>query len=78
MDARIYGPKVVENLCQHAAMRIVMWQTARVNERYPVRLSVHDEAVMVVPNEQLDEAKQYVEECFINSQVVQGIHPCGL
>lgn len=64
MDARIYGPKVVENLCQHAAMRIVMWQTARVNERYPVRLSVHDEAVMVVPNEELDEAKRYVEECF--------------
>lgn len=64
LDTRIYGPKVVENLCQHAAMRIVMWQTARVNERYPVCLSVHDEAVMVVPDEELDEAKRYVEECF--------------
>lgn len=61
---RIYGPKVVENLCQHAAMKIVMWQTARFNERYPVKLSVHDEAVAIVPNEELEEAKRYVQECF--------------
>jgi branched-chain amino acid transport system permease protein len=28
-------------------MQIVMWQTARINQRYPVKLSVHDEAVCV-------------------------------
>ncbi len=60
---RIYGPKVVENLSQHAAMQIVMWQTARINERYPVKLSVHDEAVCVVRDEELDEARAYMEEC---------------
>ena len=60
---RIFGPKVVENLSQHAAMQIVMWQTARINQRYPVKLSVHDEAVCVVPNDQLDEARAYMEEC---------------
>ena len=60
---RIFGPKVVENLSQHAAMRIVMWQTARINERYPVKLSVHDEAVCVVPNEELTQARAYMEEC---------------
>lgn len=60
---RIYGPKVVENLSQHAAMRIVMWQTARINERYPVKLSVHDEAVCVVRKEELDQARAYMEEC---------------
>jgi hypothetical protein len=60
---RIFGPKVVENLSQHAAMRIVMWQTARINQRYPVKLSVHDEAVCVVPNEELTEARAYMEEC---------------
>lgn len=60
---RIYGPKVVENLSQHAAMLIVMWQTARINERYPVKLSVHDEAVCVVPDDELDEARAYMEEC---------------
>ena len=60
---RIYGPKVVENLSQHAAMLIVMWQTARINQRYPVKLSVHDEAVAVVKNEELTQARAYMEEC---------------
>ena len=60
---RIFGPKVVENLSQHAAMRIVMWQTARINERYPVKLSVHDEAVAVVRDEAVEEAQAYMEEC---------------
>lgn len=60
---RIFGPKIVENLSQHAAMRIVMWQTARINQRYPVKLSVHDEAVCVVPNDELTEARAYMEEC---------------
>lgn len=59
----IHGAKVVENLSQHAAMLIVLWQTARINERYPVKLSVHDEAVCVVRNEELAEAQAYMEEC---------------
>jgi DNA polymerase len=59
----IHGAKVVENLSQHAAMQIVMWQTARINQRYPVKLSVHDEAVCVVRNEELTEAQAYMEEC---------------
>ena len=63
MRVRIHGPKMVENLCQHLAMRVVMWQTARINHRFPVALSVHDEAVCVVPNDLLDEARSYMEEC---------------
>jgi DNA polymerase len=59
----LHGAKVVENLSQHAAMQIVMWQTARINQRYPVKLSVHDEAVCVVRNEELAEARAYMEEC---------------
>jgi hypothetical protein len=60
---KIYGAKVVENLCQHAAMKIVMWQSARINHRYPVKLSVHDEAVCVVLEDELTQAKAYMEEC---------------
>ena len=60
---RIFGPKVVENLSQHAAMRIVMWQTARINAKYPVKLSVHDEACVVVPDEKVEAARAYMEEC---------------
>ena len=60
---KIYGGKVVENLCQHAARHIVMWQTARINRRFPVALSVHDEAVCSVKNEQVDECVDYMTEC---------------
>jgi DNA polymerase len=63
MRVNLHGAKVVENLSQHAAMQIVMWQTARINQRYPVKLSVHDEAVCVVKNDELDEARAYMEEC---------------
>lgn len=59
---RIYGPKVVENLCQHAAMKIVMWQTARINHLNPVRLSVHDEAVCVPRNDEVAAARLHMEE----------------
>lgn len=60
---RIFGPKVVENLCQHAAMLVVMWQTARINTRVPVKLSVHDEAVCVSPKAQTPAVKAWMEEC---------------
>jgi len=61
--AKIYGGKVVENLCQYVARQIVMWQTARINEKFPVALSVHDEVVCIVPDEKVDECVEYMKEC---------------
>jgi len=60
---KIYGAKMVENLSQHAARHIVMWQTARINSRYPVKLSVHDEAVCIIRDEEVDRAKAFMQEC---------------
>lgn len=60
---KIYGGKLVENLCQYLARNIVMWQTARCNERYPVALSVHDEMVCVVPDDEVADCEQYMMEC---------------
>jgi len=57
---KLYGGKVTENLCQHAARHVVMWQTACVNERYPVALSVHDEIVCVVPEEEAASCAEYM------------------
>ena len=59
----IYGGKCLENYCQYVARQIVMWQTARYNARYPVSLSVHDEIVSVVSEEQKDDALAYMQEC---------------
>lgn len=60
---RIYGPKVVENLCQHLARHVVMWQTARIHTVEPVKLSAHDEAVCVPSIERAPEVKKWMTEC---------------
>jgi DNA polymerase len=56
----IYGGKIVENLCQHMARHVVMWQTAAINEVYPVSLSVHDEVVCVVPEKEVEACVKYM------------------
>jgi DNA polymerase I-like protein with 3'-5' exonuclease and polymerase domains len=63
-DVKLYGGKVVENFCQHVARQIVMWQTLQLNEAYPVALSVHDEAVIVVADADVADATAYAAECF--------------
>ena len=60
-EVKIYGGKVVENLCQHAARHVVMWQTALVHRKYPVALSVHDEMACVVPEDKAEECKVFME-----------------
>lgn len=60
---KLYGGKAFENYCQHVARQIVMWQTARIDTKYPVALSVHDEAVCVVPEDSVTKAVKYMEEC---------------
>lgn len=61
--SRLYGPKMVENMSQHAARHVVMWQAARFSQRYPVVLKVHDEIVSCVPEDQGDECAAYLLEC---------------
>jgi DNA polymerase len=63
-EIKLYGGKVVENACQHIARQIVMWQTVRLNEQYPVALSMHDEAVFIAADEDVEEAVAYATECF--------------
>jgi DNA polymerase len=57
---KLYGAKVVENLCQHAARQVVMWQTMIVHRRYPVAMSVHDEIVCVVPDAEVGNCKTFM------------------
>jgi len=46
--SRIYDRMLFENLCQHLARIIVMEQTLRLHKVYPVCLTAHDEAGMMV------------------------------
>ena len=60
---RIYGGKVVENVCQAIARCIIGEQLLSIAERYKVVLTVHDSIVCCVKDEEVPEAQAYVEEC---------------
>jgi DNA polymerase len=52
----IWGGGVVENVVQALARLIVGEQMVSINDTYRVALTVHDAAVVVVPDDEVDEA----------------------
>jgi DNA polymerase len=60
---RIYGGKVIENVCQAIARCIIGEQMLRISKKYKVVLTVHDSIVCNVPDAQVAEAQAYVESC---------------
>lgn len=60
---RVYGGKVVENICQALARCIIGEQLLRVAKRYKVALTVHDAITCVVPKDEVHEAAKYVRDC---------------
>lgn len=62
-EVRIYGGKVVENICQALARCVIGEQMLRVAKRYKVVLTVHDAVACVVREEERDEAIKYMNEC---------------
>lgn len=61
--SRIYGGKVVENICQGLARCAIGEQMLRIAKRYKVVLTVHDAVACIAPIEEADEAARYVQEC---------------
>ena len=60
---KIYGGKVVENVCQAVARCIIGHQMILIAKRYKVVLTVHDSIVVAVPDADVAEARVYVEHC---------------
>ena len=60
---RIYGGKVIENVCQAIARCIIGEQMLKIAKKHRVVLTVHDSVVACVPDEEVEEAQAYVEEC---------------
>jgi DNA polymerase len=60
---RIYGGKVTENVCQAIARCIMGEQMLAISKRYKPVLTVHDSVVCCVPDDELNEARQYIEMC---------------
>jgi DNA polymerase len=61
-DNKIYGGKVVENVCQAIARCIIGEQMLRIAKIYKVVLTVHDSIVCCVPDAETDAAKAYIED----------------
>jgi DNA polymerase I-like protein with 3'-5' exonuclease and polymerase domains len=60
---RIYGGKVIENVCQAIARCIIGEQMLKIAKRYRVVLTVHDSVVCCVPETKIKEAREYIESC---------------
>jgi len=60
---KIYGGKIVENVCQALARCVIGEQMLRIAKRYKVALTVHDAVMAVVKEEERDDAIRYVAEC---------------
>jgi DNA polymerase len=60
---RIYGGKVVENVCQALARIIIGKQMLQIARKYKVVMTVHDAVACVVPEADVHTAQEYVEMC---------------
>jgi DNA polymerase len=63
IPTRIYGGKVVENICQALARIIIGEQMLMVARSYRVVMTVHDAVGVIAPTEKAEEARQFVEAC---------------
>ena len=61
---KLWHGLAVENEVQATARDVVMWQTLQLAKRWRVVLSVHDEVVLCVPEDQAEQAKQEALEWF--------------
>ena len=61
MKRRIYGPKILQNCTQSVARCVMGEAMARINEVYPIRLTVHDSCYVVVKEDEAQEAFEFME-----------------
>lgn len=59
----LWGGSLVENVVQALARIVVGEQMLEIQKRHRVALTVHDAAVILVPESEKDEAMKYVIEC---------------
>lgn len=59
---RVYGAKVFQGLTQATARCIIGEQMLRIQKRYPIALTIHDAAYLVVPEDEAEDAKAFVLE----------------
>jgi DNA polymerase len=63
LTTRIYGGKMVENICQALARIVIGEQMLMIARRLRVVMTVHDAVGAIAPTEQAEEARDFVEAC---------------
>lgn len=63
VPTRIYGGKLVENICQALARIVIGEQMLMVAKRYRVTMTVHDAVGAIAPAAETEQAREYVEAC---------------
>ena len=69
------GPMIVHN-CQSLAFAIMKWQAMNINQRYPIAFNVHDEWVTTAPENEAQQAADFLTECM--SQVPAWAQGCPI
>ena len=60
---KLYGGKVVENLCQAVARCVIAEQMLKIAQKYHVVLTVHDAVACIAPEAEAEKAQAFVESC---------------
>jgi DNA polymerase len=63
LKTRIYGGKLIENICQALARIVIGEQMLAVAKKLRVAMTVHDAVGAIAPEAEADEARAYVEQC---------------
>lgn len=63
IPTRLYGGKLIENVCQALARIVIGEQMLKVSRRYRPVMTVHDAIAVLAPESEADEAQAYVEKC---------------
>lgn len=71
-----YGARLTENLCQSLAFAIMKWQAMNIHQRYPIAFNVHDEWVTTAPENEAQQAADFLTECM--SQVPVWAQGCPI
>ena len=60
---RIYGGKVIENVCQALARIVIAEQMLMIAKKYRVVMTVHDAIACLVPESEKETGREFVELC---------------
>lgn len=58
---RMYGAKMAQNLTQNLAREAMADMMLEINKHYPIVHTVHDEVILIVPEDEADEALAYMQ-----------------